>query len=196
MKNVFAIIALFTCMGASKKNEVLAAKNLNLVNNTLCNYTIGQTYQGGIIFYVDCSGCHGLIAAPTDQSNSATWYNGTNVYTTAFANGVSSGAGNTKDIVFAQGSGGAYAAKICNDLVLATYTDWYLPSIYELNLMYMNIGPGAAAPNTNIGSFAASNYWSSTEEDSSQAWYQLFVLGGQFNGAKNLNYNVRAVRIF
>ncbi len=28
---------------------------------------IGQTYQGGIIFYLDASGDHGLIAAPADQ---------------------------------------------------------------------------------------------------------------------------------
>lgn len=164
-------------------------------NTTSCNFTIGQSYQGGIIFYLDCTTCHGLIAAPTDQSTGASWYNGAFTYTTAFANGVNAGAGNSKLIVHSQGAG-TYAAKLCTDLLISTYDDWYLPSKYELNLMYMNIGPGAAAPNTNIGGFASTYYWSSTEEDDNQAWYQLFLLGGQFTGTKNLSYNVRAIRAF
>ncbi len=195
MKEILVITALFINIGATKKNLSTLSKSNQKENTSACTFTIGQTYQGGIIFYIDCSGCHGLIAAPTDQSAGATWYNGTFNNTTAFANGANAGAGNTKSIVYAQGAG-TYAANICNDLVLSTYSDWYLPSSHELNLMYMNIGPGAGTPNTNIGNFAAANYWSSTEEDANQAWYQLFVLGGQFFGAKNLSYNVRAVRAF
>ena len=34
---------------------------------------IGQNYGGGIIFYVDGTGQHGLIAAPYDQSSGALW---------------------------------------------------------------------------------------------------------------------------
>jgi hypothetical protein len=195
MKKILIISAVFFSISATKKSDCIYSKmNVKEASNA-CNYSIGQLHQGGIIFYIDCSGCHGLIAAPTDQSTGAAWYNGTFTYTTAFANGVYSGSANTKTIVYSQGAG-TYAAIICNNLNLATYNDWYLPSVYELNLMYMNIGPGAAAPNTNIGNFAATNYWSSTEEDNNQAWYQLFVLGGQFYGSKSASYNVRAVRAF
>lgn len=35
--------------------------------------SIGQRYQGGIVFYIDPSGAHGLIAAPSDFSNTYTW---------------------------------------------------------------------------------------------------------------------------
>ena len=34
---------------------------------------LGNKYGGGIIFYIDASGEHGLIAAPTDQSTGAMW---------------------------------------------------------------------------------------------------------------------------
>ena len=34
-----------------------------------CGLAIGDTYQGGIIFYLDESGCHGLMCAPSDQSS-------------------------------------------------------------------------------------------------------------------------------
>ena len=36
----------------------------------ICTYGLptGDTYQGGIIVYLDPSGCHGLIAAASDQS--------------------------------------------------------------------------------------------------------------------------------
>ena len=62
--------------------------------------------------------------------------------------------------------------------------------------MYTKIGQGAAAPNTNIGNFAADDYWSSSERDLVFAWTQDFVNGGQDNFNKNFNFNVRAVRAF
>ena len=34
---------------------------------------IGDTYKGGIIFYVDESASHGLIASPKDLSGEADW---------------------------------------------------------------------------------------------------------------------------
>jgi hypothetical protein len=194
MKSVLLISILFFCTSAKYRNKEIE-QNLQKKSINSCSFSIGQTYQGGIIFYIDCSGCHGLIAAPSDQSSGATWNNGTFTNTTAYANGVNAGTGNTKLIVINQGTGN-YAAQICNNLSFATYSDWYLPSIYELNLMYMNIGPGAASPNINIGNFASNYYWSSTEEDNNQAWYQLFILGGQFTGSKNISYSVRAIRSF
>jgi hypothetical protein len=167
-----------------------------------CGLAIGQTYQGGIIFYLDASGCHGLISAPTDQTDPITgirWYNGSNTNTTAFASCAGCGDGNTKMIVYNQGNG-SYAAKLCFDLELGAayseYKDWYLPSKYELNLMYRNIGEGAPAPNTNIGGFAFGLYWSSTENGSSLAWSQEFYSGLQLEDSKNATNYVRAIRAF
>jgi hypothetical protein len=156
---------------------------------------IGQNYQGGIIFYLDASGCHGLISAPTDQSTGIGWYNGSYTNTTAFASCVGCGDGNTSMIVYNQGAG-TYAAKLCSDLSLGGYSDWYLPSKYELNLMYQNIGQGNALGLGNVGGFANNFYWSSTEDDSYSAWGQYFFSGYQLDDPKGTNYYVRAVRAF
>lgn len=168
----------------------------NVVSTTSpCGLAIGQTYQGGIIFYLDASGCHGLIAAPTDQNTGIQWYNGVNIYTTAFASCVGCGDGNTSIIVYQQGAG-SYAASLCYSLILGSYNDWRLPSRYELNLMYQNIGQGNALGLGNVGGFANFNYWSSTEYNNNVAFLQNFANG--FQGAFNkngLNY-VRAVRAF
>ena len=34
---------------------------------------IGDTFQGGIVFYLESGGYSGLIAAPSDQSSGAVW---------------------------------------------------------------------------------------------------------------------------
>ena len=58
-----------------------------IVDASPCGYTIGQNNVslGGYIFYLDQSGCHGLVAAPTDQSTGIQWYAGIYTNTTAFA---------------------------------------------------------------------------------------------------------------
>lgn len=118
--------------------------------------TIGRkNYQGGIVFYIDSTGEHGLVAAPTNQSNGIKWYNGAYFTTGATGKAVGTGLANTNQIILAQGAGGSYAAKLCADLVIGAYSDWFLPSKDELNLMYHKIGPGAAAPLTNVGGFSS-----------------------------------------
>ena len=171
-----------------------------IVDASPCGYAIGQNNVslGGYIFYLDQSGCHGLVAAPTDQSVGIRWYAGTYTNTTAFASAVGGGDGNTNMIVYNQtGTLSTYAAGICYSLSTGGFTDWYLPSKYELNLMYMNIGQGASAPNTNIGGFINYGYWSSSELDFANVWTQNFLNGSQFNIVKANNmFYVRAVRAF
>ena len=153
---------------------------------------IGDSYQGGIIAYIDNTGQHGLIAAPTDQSTGIRWNNGS--YITIGATGLTIGTGqsNTIKIIQAQGNG-SYAAKLCDDLVLNGYNDWFLPSKDELNILYQN--------KNLIGGFisnAYSYYWSSSEYDISRAWDHIFSSSssGQSNTNKNNTFRVRAVRYF
>ena len=159
-----------------------------------CGLAIGQTYQGGIIFYLDPSGCHGLVAAPTNQSTGAPWYNGSYTDTRAYGSGLFEGKYNT--VMISYEGGETSAAAICGDLSLGGYSDWYLPSIEELNKMYQNIGQGNALGLGNVGDFALNYYWSSTEVDINLVWLQVFDGGGQFNDYKILTYYVRAIRAF
>jgi len=151
------------------------------------NLAIGQSYQGGIIAYLDSTGQHGLIAATADQSEGIQWYNGSYIVTGATGTAIGTGLTNTNTIIAAQGSG-SYAASIARDYNGGGYTDWYLPSKDELNLLYEN--------KTAIGGFPDNYYWSSTENDNYGAWEQNFDNGFQNGSDKNVTIDVRAVRAF
>ena len=69
-------------------------------------------------------------------------------------------------------------------------TKWRLPTENELNKMYKNLF------REGIGGFANDYYWSSSEDDSSGAWYQLFFDGYQGCLYKYDDARVRAVRAF
>ena len=162
---------------------------------------IGDTYAGGLVFWLDGNG-GGLIAAPSDQSGAAEW----GCYGTIMgANGTAIGTGyqNTIDIVNANCSpyfsGNSIAADICANLTLGGYSDWFLPSKDELNEMYSNIGQGNALGLGNVGGFADSDsdYMSSTEIDAYNAWCQYFNNNGlQDYHDKIMTTYVRAVRAF
>jgi len=168
-------------------------------------YSVGDFAQGGIVFWVDETGQHGLVAAKKDQSTGVRWYAGTYGNTQAKGDGPFSGEANTSIIIAAQvaigDDGSTYAARICNELQVTeggkTYGDWYLPSKEELNLMYQNKATIDATAGVNGGSgFASAYYWSSTEYGSNSAWGQNFGYGLQNNYDKGSPVRVRAVRAF
>ena len=154
---------------------------------------IGQLHQGGIIFYLDETGKHGLIAAPEDQTTSTgiQWYNGSYIETGATGRAIGTGKSNTTKIVQAQGNG-SYAARLCDGLVLNGYSDWFLPSKDELNELCIN--------KEAIGGFSDGIYWSSSEritnEADETAWGQFFGTGYQGNDYISSAHRVRAVRAF
>ena len=85
------------------------------------------------------------------------------------------------------------SARVCDELDLEGYTDWFLPSKDELILMYQNLHK-ATSP---IGNFQTEFYWSSTEDDEGDAWLQEFNTDGDQNyDSKDALHSVRAVRVF
>ena len=158
---------------------------------------IGESYGGGIIFYTYDAGQHGLIAAPSDQSSAVVWSNITNTYIGTTGTAIGSGESNTNAIIGQPGHTGG-AAKLCYDLLITsegtTYSDWFLPSKDELNLMYTNLRLAG------LGGFADDGYWSSTEDIvADSAWGNYFHMtggGSHLFGKQNTSPSVRAVRKF
>ncbi len=197
----------YTITGTSQLLSVpyaLHAKTAEIVSS-VNTYSVGDFAQGGIIFWVDETGQHGLVCAKEDQSTGIRWYAGTFGNTQAKGDGPYAGEANTSIIIAAQvaigDDGSTYAARICNELQITeggkTYSDWYLPSKEELNLMYQNKTTIDVTAGANGGSsFATNNYWSSTELSDFVAWVQLFQNGLQYSGSKSGTFNVRAVRAF
>jgi hypothetical protein len=161
--------------------------------------SIGDLRAGGVVFWVDpTDSAHGLVCAIADQSTGIQWYNGSYTVTGATATGIGTGAANTTAIIAAQGATETnYAAGLARAYTGGGFTDWFLPSKDELNLMYIN----KAAINTTITAnggaiFNTNYYWSSTEFDNYYAWSQNFSIGYQYNFNKNNSFYVRAVRAF
>jgi hypothetical protein len=84
------------------------------------------------------------------------------------------------------------AAQLCDALVYGGYSDWFLPSKDEINLMYANLKV------FGVGGFAEEPdaYWSSSEHDAGSVWAQCFGCGGQGLNYKYYFNRVRAVRAF
>ena len=163
-------------------------KNIT-ISTSLPAISIGQTYGGGIVFFVDSTGQHGLICAPFDQGFSSWGLNGINVIGTSTALGA--GANNTNVMV----SYGVSAATLCDTLVLNGYSDWYLPSAQEFGLICSNILP------YNLGNMAIQEYyWTSSQYDIYNAWYCFIYhphhYSLNYGNGKNNNYKIRAIRSF
>ena len=107
---------------------------------------------------------------------------------------IGTGAQNTADIL-AGCSGSGIAAKVCDDLVLNDYTDWFLPSMNELDEMFLNKAAIDATAVAHGGSsFNPTLYWSSTEHTKYLAWGMPFSNGIPSHPLKHVAASVRAVR--
>ena len=146
---------------------------------------------GGIVFYDKGNSSGGwryLEAAPSDASNGIQWYNGSNIDVKTDTK-IGSGKANTAAIIAAQGEG-SYAATLCRDLNLGGFSDWFLPSMDELNLLYTVLAKNGQ------GGFAKQWYWSSSQDYDGGAWGRGFASGGRASGGKIIRGYVRAVRAF
>jgi hypothetical protein len=138
-----------------------------------------------------------LMAAPSDQSTGMQWgCDSTTNQISGTLKTVGSGETNTSLIVAGCNQPKNNAAKLCDNLVLGGQNDWFLPSIDELYLMYVNLHLN------NLGGFASqAEYWSSSAAGF-DAWSAMFpdlsVNYGIGSGTlwRGSQLRVRAVRAY
>jgi hypothetical protein len=158
------------------------------------NYTppyIGMQTEGGIVFYVDETGEHGLVAALEDLGQFEWGCYGEYV-DGADGQAIGTGYQNTLDIV-----AGCSQTPIAASEALAYesggYSDWYLPSRDELKEMYNTVGNGGSEG--DIGGFGNNWYWSSSEDNFGSAWLVSFDKGSYYDGKYDTD-RVRVIRAF
>ena len=174
---------------------------LKIGTSTLRTYAIGDIGPGGGKIFITPSTAGNSTGkyfevAPVDVQVQRSWSTGANqsiAVTGADGTAIGTGAQNTIDIVAQSGNVAATSAAVyCSDLVYGGKSDWFLPSKDELNQMYVN----RVALNTSFNTTV--NYWSSSEANSTDVWYNEFFLGlaSSFGGYKYFSLYVRPVRSF
>ncbi len=191
-------------------NVYTAGDGIDITGTTISEhkYQVGDFAQGGIVFWLDETGEHGLVCTKENQNGglSLRWYAGTNGNTQAKGDGPYAGEANTAIIIAAHvaigDDGNNYAARICNELQITeagkSYGDWYLPSKKELNLMFLNKTKidSTALANGGVAIYNGETYTCSTEYNDGTVWQQEFTNGMQSIYSKYKNRRFRAVRAF
>jgi hypothetical protein len=168
---------------------------------------IGENALGGVVFWVDSSKTHGLVAAKIDQNTSIEWFNDKWLLTNALGDGIGAGKSNTTLIVSQQTYASPNASMAALDCInfktqasgeegcssedtndSSCYADWYLPSSFELKLMHTHadVVPGVSS---NI-------FWSSTEFSRTDAFLMSFANGVISHENKLTPHAVRCIRAF
>jgi hypothetical protein len=173
---------------------------------TILGIPFGGGYFAGYISHTaDSNPTHALIVAPRATGATGTGYTLTTnlawktaTTTTSGTSSTFDGVANTAAMVTA-GIADHPAAEFCKNLSIGGFTDWYLPSRYELDIAYFNLKPTtdsngstgindysvpkrlvnyttsfpakttAALFNSSTESFEAGFHWSSTEQSASNA---------------------------
>lgn len=192
MKNIliviftaFGVLSIISCEKKLSSTKVVVKATGPKTANDGPLIAIGESFGGGIIFYVDSTKKHGLIGA-ANQALRAKWgCIGKLIGGTSAA--IGSGQANTLAIVNACDTANT-AARLCDQLVLNGFSDWFLPSKEELKLLFLN--------KTIFRGLKTDYYWSSTETNATNAECQDFYDGHRLNYEKNRTYYVRAIRAF
>ena len=181
----------------NKQDQLVAGTNISIVGNTISatggsssnDFYLGQDTLGGIVFYIyigSNGNQHGLIVNKNEST--AKWQ----------SSGTTTNAKRSWDGVYNTGlMTGSPAATYVNGLTDGGFTDWYLPSIDELSILWQNRFHANNA--LSAGGFTLlSNalYWSSNEDFPANAFPIYFFNGVTFSYNKTNTYSVRAVRAF
>jgi len=149
---------------------------------------VGERYGGGIVFHVSDDGRHGLISAVVEESARKRRQHRIHVDTIDFRGGVGAGKIITEPVTREENSeaGGVRVYPIPPENSLS---EWYLPTRYDLDLLYLN--------RAVIGGYASfARGWKRTDVSSINAWFGSFVTGAKFTNGKDNYLYARVLREF
>lgn len=185
-----AISANDTVNWNNKQDRLTAGMGLEITNNTIRannEFYLEQDTLGGIVFYIYFGSDqkqHGLIVSKIEGA-SLEWQN---TCSTISATRTWDGAYNTNLMIDSP------AKEWVNNNFPS---DWYLPSIDELSLLWNNRFHVNRALNKTKATLLSNvaGYWSSTEGNETHSLTMSLDYGIAYLGKTN-TYNVRAVRSF
>lgn len=150
--------------------------------------SVGDSYGGGIVYYILQSGDngydvnvqHGLIAAETNQTvNARTWnklaLNG-NAISGAQNSGTLVGKANTAAIIANQGTISTYLFKYVNDNPIGAYSDWYVPSKKEIQLFQAYLHTNT----TLVGGIITNRYTNDATTGDTYYWRNKLNLSNKY----------------
>jgi hypothetical protein len=152
----------------------------------ITKHSPGEYYGGGIVFHVDSSLEHGLIAAFEDGTydghREIPWgCHGLQLSSGNRATSKSNGMLNTLAIV-KDCDWEETAARYCHNLEIEagsiTFDDWYLPALNELDLLYKH--------REIVGNLDGEYYWSSTTQSTIGARVINFYDGSHHGANRNI----------
>lgn len=157
---------------------------------------IGDFHQGGVIFYLDGTGEHGLISSVDDQGFDIEWGCPSLQISGAKGLEIGTGAQNTLDILSACSTDNI-AADLCDKYENDGFDDWFLPSRDELDSLYQHKEIVDKTAQENNGEvLRGGEYWSSSHYLDNTVWIQSFDAGNQSSELKDKENYVRAIRSF
>lgn len=201
MKYTLYFLTCFTSVVillSSFKNAVFSADSFSKSD---VEYAIGMKAFGGVIFYLDKTKKHGLVVSTENVGGSWKSYPwGCFGLSIEDAEGIDVGSGrlNTNAILSACDQKET-AAAACFNFEHEGFTDWFLPSLEELELIAENLGYDDEF--SDIIKFDNSIYLSSTQLKNNKhkinyAWAVNLNEGYSMSSYKSNKQKVRAVRAF
>lgn len=188
MKRVLSILTV-ALVAANLSGQATQSMSEQALSNESyardATHFVGEYYGGGIIFYVEEDGKHGLITKTIEESK---WQHGTFTDDYTVRDGVGTANFNRKRLEVIQNPD-AYDAESSSNNPENSLGKWYLPTKYDMDKLYLN--------RMVVGGFSDfSKGWKSLETSSLSAWYQSFVVGVSFPNGKDDSEYIRIVREF
>jgi len=189
--------------GATGAGTVASPYVVNAITSLNLTHYAGELYGGGVVFWVDHTGNHGLICSMIDLSTTQIWSSVTTILVPApGALSEWDGLANTNAII-AQST--TSAANLCKtytniDYGTGTYSDWYLPALDQLNKLYdarYEVQKAIESDGNNATIIISKVRYSSSTENDINAIFYFSMAGGTYNTTtKDYPFSIRAVRAF